>query len=199
MGMLLDEWRPGPHERRFRELGVQAVLRTHPVWSLARSLMRWKGIPSCPGSASHPRRDVGAPAADPRVSNDTIGDPHVPVAYESRKGARNLEHTGGSVVGPRGLEPRTSSLSGMRSNRAELWAPVSSARTRGLTRRGPVMIALRPGGDPARPAEGVLSGGSPVCGTARAGGSRCRWRCTRRPCPPPSAAPSSACSGRADP
>ena len=26
-------------------------------------------------------------------------------------------------VGPRGLEPRTSSLSGMRSNRAELWAP----------------------------------------------------------------------------
>ena len=28
----------------------------------------------------------------------------------------------GSLVGPRGLEPRTSSLSGMRSNRAELWA-----------------------------------------------------------------------------
>ena len=30
---------------------------------------------------------------------------------------------GGLLVGPRGLEPRTSSLSGMRSNRAELWAP----------------------------------------------------------------------------
>ena len=29
-------------------------------------------------------------------------------------------------VGPRGLEPRTSSLSGMRSNRAELWAHESS-------------------------------------------------------------------------
>ena len=27
------------------------------------------------------------------------------------------------LVGPRGLEPRTSSLSGKRSNRAELWAP----------------------------------------------------------------------------
>ena len=29
----------------------------------------------------------------------------------------------GIGVGPRGLEPRTSSLSGKRSNRAELWAP----------------------------------------------------------------------------
>ena len=29
-------------------------------------------------------------------------------------------------MGPRGLEPRTSSLSGMRSNRAELWAPTGS-------------------------------------------------------------------------
>jgi hypothetical protein len=33
---------------------------------------------------------------------------------------------GFSFVGPRGLEPRTSSLSGMRSNRAELWAPTGS-------------------------------------------------------------------------
>lgn len=33
---------------------------------------------------------------------------------------------GGSTVGPRGLEPRTSSLSGMRSNRAELWALTGS-------------------------------------------------------------------------
>jgi hypothetical protein len=33
------------------------------------------------------------------------------------------ESRGVSPVGPRGFEPRTSSLSGMRSNRAELWAP----------------------------------------------------------------------------
>ncbi len=35
---------------------------------------------------------------------------------------RNPSHTGGLSVGPPGLEPGTSSLSGMRSNRAELWA-----------------------------------------------------------------------------
>ena len=35
----------------------------------------------------------------------------------------------GELVGPRGLEPRTSSLSGMRSNRAELWAPTGSQGT----------------------------------------------------------------------
>ena len=33
-------------------------------------------------------------------------------------------------VGPRGLEPRTSSLSGKRSNRAELWAPEPELQVR---------------------------------------------------------------------
>jgi hypothetical protein len=56
-----------------------------------------------------------------------------------------------AIVGPRGLEPRTSSLSGMRSNRAELWAPTGSqgteivstsspeAKLRSRMRSGPVM------------------------------------------------------------
>ncbi len=42
-------------------------------------------------------------------------------AIVSPRHAKRPKSTGGSV-GPRGLEPRTSSLSGMRSNRTELWA-----------------------------------------------------------------------------
>ncbi len=40
----------------------------------------------------------------------------------SKTDSENPGYARSSVVGPRVLEPRTSSLSGMRSNRAELWA-----------------------------------------------------------------------------
>src|SRR5690606_23818995 len=55
-----------------------------------------------------------------------FAEPCFPVLWAGDPAYRAVEPwVCGDGVGPRGLEPRTSALSGQRSNRAELWAHVA--------------------------------------------------------------------------